>query len=75
MKVYVILYQDLWLQTCKVSQEGYKTLFEAQEFCRARLGVDDYPDNLALYSRGDDGGWVFGNSATKQQYTIVEVAV
>ena len=75
MKVCVILYQDLRLTTCKVSQKGYKTLFEAQGFCRARLGLDDLPDNPALYSRGDDGGWVFGNSATKQQYTIVEVTV
>lgn len=72
LKVYVILYQDLWLNTCKVSQEGYKTLAEAQEFCKDRLGMHVYPNNPAFY--GDDT-WTFGNGVTKQKYTIVEVTI
>ena len=73
MKVYVVLYQDLWLNTCKVSQEGYKRLQDAQEFCRNRLGVHEHPNNPALYQQM--GGHVFGNGVTKEKYTIVEVTV
>ena len=71
-KVYVILYQDLWLNTCKVSQEGYKRLCDAQAFCKNRLGMYEHPNNPALYQQGEH---VFGNGATKEKYTIVEVTI
>ena len=74
-KVYVVLYQDLWLNTSKVSQEGYKTLEEAQTYCKVALGMDTSPDNPAFYRRGADNQYVFGNSVTKQRLTIVEVTV
>lgn len=75
MKMYVILYQDLWLNSAKVSQEGYKTLAEAQAYCRASLGMDSQPNNPAFYQGGANNQYVFGNSVTKQQLTIVEVTV
>lgn len=76
MTVYVVLYQDLRLNTCKVSQEGYKKLSEAVDFCKSRMGVQSWADLLAIYSsQSSEGKWVFGNSATKQQYTIVEVTI
>lgn len=62
-KVYIILYQDLWLKTCKVSQEGYKTLEEAQAFCNSRLGVKPKND------------YEYYTIATQEKYTIVEVTV
>ena len=73
MKVYVILYQDLWLNTCKVSQEGYKTLSEAQTFCEQRLGMDVKPNNPAVFV--SDNRYVYSNGVTKEKYTIVEVTV
>ena len=72
-KVYVILYQDLWLNTCKVSQEGYKTLSEAQSFCEKRLGMDIKPENPAIFV--SDNQHVYSNGVTKDKYTIVEVTV
>ena len=72
MKVYVVLYQDLWLNTAKVSQQGYKNLQDAQAFCMNQLGVREHPNNPALYQKGE---YVFGNSVTKDKYTIVEVTV
>ena len=72
MKFYVVLYQDLWLNSSKVSQEGYQYLWQAQKFCKSQLKWDEYPDNPALYERN---GHVYGNSITKQKYTIVEVTV
>lgn len=71
--VYVVLYQDLWLKTCKVSQQGYKTLEEAQTFCKNSLGVPEHPNNPALYQQFC--GHVFGNGATQEKYTIVEVTI
>ena len=78
MKVYVILYQDLQLNTCKVSQEGYKTLSEAQTFCKKRLGMDVNPENPAIQITSFDNQFVYrerSNGATKEKYTIVEVTV
>ena len=63
MKVYVVLYQDLWLKTCKVSQEGYKTLEEAQAFCESRLGTCKKSD------------YVYDTGITSTSYTIVEVTI
>ena len=51
MKVYVVLYQDLWLNTCKVSQEGYKKLSEAIDFCKGRLGVQSWADLPSIVVR------------------------
>lgn len=62
MKIYVVLYQDLWLKSCKVSQEGYRTLKEAQAFCLGRTGIEQKNDH-EFYT------------ATKEKYTIVEVAI
>ena len=73
MKVYVILYEDLWLNNCKVSQKGYKTLKEAQQFCRQRVGLDVNPNNPAVTVMGPGEDYVFINGVTKQKYTIVEV--
>lgn len=75
MKVYVILYQDLWLNTCKVSQEGYKTLSEAQTFCEKRLGMDVNPENPAIFVEGTGNKFIYSNAVTKDKYTIVEVTV
>lgn len=75
MKVYVILHQDLWLNTCKVSQEGYKTLSEAQAFCEKRLGMDVKPNNPAICVANIGGKFVYSNGVTKDEYTIVEVTV
>ena len=75
MKVYVILYQDLWLNTCKVSQEGYRTLSEAQTFCEKRLGMDVNPENPAIFVEGTSDKFIYGNGVTKEKYTIVEVTV
>lgn len=75
MKVYVILYQDLWLNTCKVSQEGYKTLSEAQTFCEKRLGIDVKPDNPAIYIEDLGNRFVYSKISTKEIYTIVEVTI
>ena len=75
MKVYVVLYQDLWLNTCKVSQEGYRTLSEAQAFCEKRLGMDVKPENPAIFVEGTGGRYIYSNGVTKDKYTIVEVAV
>lgn len=74
-KVYVILYQDLWLNTCKVSQEGYKTLSEAQAFCEKRLGMDVKPENPAIFVEVTGGRYIYSNGVTKEKYTIVEVTV
>lgn len=77
-KVYVILYQDLWLNTCKVSQEGYKTLSEAQAFCEKRLGMDVKPNNPAVRVVVSDNQFVYreySNGVTKEKYTIVEVTI
>ena len=74
MKVYVILYQDLQLNTCKVSQEGYKTLSEAQTFCEKRLSMDVNPAHVVV----SDNQFVYreySNGVTKEKYTIVEVTV
>lgn len=73
MKVYVVLYQDSWLNTCKVSQEGYKRLQDAQAFCKKQLGALEQPTNPALYQQMC--GYIYGNSVTKEKYTIVEVTV
>lgn len=75
MKVYVILYEDLWLNTAKVSQEGYRTLSKAQKYCETSLGMDIHPENPAFYRGGANNQYVFGNSVTKQRLTIVEVSV
>lgn len=75
MKVYVVLYQDFWLNTCKVSQEGYKTLSEAQTFCEKRLGMDVKPSKPAIYVEGIGTKFIYGNGVTKEKYTIVEVTV
>lgn len=73
MRVYVILYEDLRLNNCKVSQKGYKTLREARQFCRQRVGLDVRPDNpaVAVMDPGED--YVFINGITSQKYTIAEV--
>lgn len=71
-KAYVILYHDAWLNSHKVSQQAYKTLPEAQHFCRDRLGMDEHPNNPALCG---DRVYTFGNGVTKQYYTIVEVTI
>ena len=71
-KVYVVLYQDLWLNTCKVSQEGYKRLCDAQAFCKNRLGMYEHPNNPALHQESE---YIFSNGVTKERYTIVEVTV
>ena len=63
MKVYVVLYQDLWLKACKVSQEGYRTLKEAQAFCLGRVGIKQKND------------YEFYTIATQEKYTIVEVTI
>lgn len=75
MKVYVILYKDFRLNTCRVSQEGYKTLSEAQTFCEKRLGIDVSSKNPAIYIEDDGDKFVYGNIATKEKYTIVEVTI
>ena len=76
MRVFVILYQDLWLNTCKVSQEGYTTLEQAQRFCKERLGIVPEKSNPAIYiSQSPDGKYVFGNGVTQEKYTIVEVTI
>ena len=75
MKIYVVLYQDLWLNTCKVSQEGYKTLSEAQTFCEKRLGIDVKPDNPDIYIEDLGNRFVYSNISTKSKFTIVEVTV
>ena len=75
MKVFVVLYQDLWLKTSKVSQEGYRTLEQAQQYCKVALGMDSHPNNPAFYQGGANNQYVFGNSVTKQRLTIVEVTV
>lgn len=62
-KVYIILYQDLWLKTCRVSQEGYKTLKEAQAYCISRIGVKAKND------------YEYYTIATQEKYTIVEVTI
>ena len=72
MKAYVILYHDAWLNTHKVSQKAYKTLAEAQEFCRNRLGMNEHPDNPALCG---NRVYTFGNGVMKEYYTIVEVVI
>lgn len=63
MKIHVVLYQNLWLEVCKVSQEGYRTLKEAQAFCLGRVGIKQRND------------YEFYNIATQENYTIVEVTV
>lgn len=65
MTVYVILYEDLWLNTSKVSQEAYSSLAEAQAFCEERVG----PNGTVINEH------VYFTATTKQQYTIVEVTV
>ena len=75
MKVYVILCEDLWLQTYKVSQEGYNTLAEAQAFCRDRVGIKEDSHNPAAYEFRTGPQWVYVNSVTKQKYIIVEVTI
>ena len=75
MKVYVVLYQDLWLNTCKVSQEGYKTLYEAQTFCEKRLSMAVNPENPDIYVEGTGDKFIYGNSVTEEKYTVVEVTV
>ena len=63
MKIYVVLYQNLWLEVCKVSQEGYRTLTEAQAFCLGRVDIKQRND------------YEFYNIATQENYTIVEVSI
>ena len=75
MKVYVILYQDLCLNSCKVSQEGYKTLSEAQAFCEKRLGMDVNPENPAIFVEGTGDKFIYSNAFTAEKFTIVEVTV
>lgn len=75
MRVCVVLYQNLRLNTCKVSQEGYKALAEAQTFCEKRLGMDVNPENPAIYVEGTGDKFIYGNSVTKEKYTVVEVTV
>lgn len=75
MKVFVVLYQDLWLNTSKVSQEGYKTLEDAQRYCITALGMDTHPNNPVFYRGGANNQYVFGNGVTKQKLTIVEVTI
>ena len=65
MRVYVILYRDLWLKTCKVSQEGFKNLSEAQKFCLERVG-----DNGVKHSE-----YKFQTLVTQELYEIVEVII
>lgn len=72
IRVYVILYQDLWLNTSKVSQEGYKRLCDAQAFCKNRLGMYEHPNNPALHQESE---YIFSNGVTKERYTIVEVTI
>ena len=74
MKVYVILYQD-WLNSCKVSQEGYKTLSEAQAFCEKRLGMDVRPDNSAIFVEDTGDKFIYSNAFTAEKFTIVEVSI
>ena len=74
MKVYVILYQDC-LNSCKVSQEGYKTLSEAQAFCEKRLGMDVDPENPAIFVEGTGDKFIYSNAVTAEKFTIVEVTV
>ena len=75
MKVYVILCEDLWLNTYKVSQEGYKTLEDARAFCRERVGLTSDGTNPAAHAFCTENHWVYANSVTKDKYTIVEVTV
>ena len=75
MKVYVILCEDLWLNTYKVSQEGYKTLEDARVFCRERVGLTSDGTNPAAHAFCTENHWVYANSVTKDKYTIVEVTV
>ena len=71
--MYVVLHQDLWLNTSKVSQEGYTRLCDAQAFCKNRLGMYEHPNDPALHQ--SESGYVFSNGVTKDKYTIVEVTV
>lgn len=67
MKVFVVLvscYEPGDRYGSKVSQQGYKTLEEAQSFCRSRSAK-------AISSRRN--GFVFWADATR--YEIVEVTV
>lgn len=67
MKVYVVLVDDYSPEghgTSKVSQQGYKTLEEAQSFCRSRSAK-----RVTIYCNG----WLYWADATR--YEIVEVTV
>lgn len=66
MKLYVILVQSYAVGggAPKVSQEGYKSLEEAQMFCRSRSA-----ESITMCQ----GGWVFW--ADDIRYEIVEVSV
>ena len=67
MKVYVVLVDDYSPEghcTPKVSQQGYKTLEEAQSFCRSRSA-----DSVTSFRNG----WLYWADTTR--YEIVEVTV
>ena len=67
MKVYVVLVDDYSPEgrgTSKVSQQGYRTLEEAQSFCRSRSA-----EHVSSFRTG----FVFWADATR--YEIVEVTV
>lgn len=67
MKVFVVLvscYEPGIHYGSKVSQQGYKTLEEAQSFCRSRSAKD---------INSCRSGWIYWADATR--YEIVEVTV
>lgn len=67
MKIYVVLVDEYISGvnvTHKVSQQGYKTLEEAQSFCRSR-----FAERLTSCR----SGWVYWADATR--YEIVEVSI
>lgn len=67
MKVYVVLVDDYSPEghgTSKVSQQGYRTLEEAQSFCRSRSA-----EHVSSFRNG----FLFWADATR--YEIVEVTV
>lgn len=69
MECYVVMCEDLTLDTNKVSQEGYRTLEEAQQFCKERTME---PEG-GQYELNDS--WVWGNWATSYRYVITLVRV
>ena len=68
MKVYVVMCESrgYYNPVAKVSQQGYKTLEEAQAFCRSRYSMFREIEEVSPYIYKD------GNDYT---YTIVEVDI